>query len=103
MGKSESLPWAETEVRCWSLSQPNKPSLKRSRALPASSRSERPRSMKRIGSPRNISESGATGTDWEAVESLTDEQINAAVLNDPDAAPVPVHATAGLVRVVDVK
>jgi len=59
--------------------------------------------MKRIGSTQIENESGAQGTDWVAVEALTDEQINAAVLNDSDAAPVPVHATAGLVRVVDVK
>jgi putative transcriptional regulator len=44
-----------------------------------------------------------TDTDWAAVESLTDEEIESAVLSDPDAAPVPVNETQGLVRVVNVK
>jgi len=44
-----------------------------------------------------------TDTDWATVEALTDEQIAAAVQNDPDAAPVPVYATPGLTPVVNVK
>jgi len=44
-----------------------------------------------------------TGTDWAAVEALTDDQIAAAVAGDPDAAPTPVHATPGLTPIVNVK
>jgi putative transcriptional regulator len=44
-----------------------------------------------------------TGTDWKAVEALTDEQIAAAVRGDPDAAPIPVHETPGLIPVVNTK
>jgi putative transcriptional regulator len=43
------------------------------------------------------------GTDWAAVEALTDEEIEAAVADDPDAAPVPVYATPGLTYVPNVK
>lgn len=35
------------------------------------------------------------------MKKLTDEEIEAAVGDDPDAAPVPVHATAGLTHVVN--
>jgi putative transcriptional regulator len=42
-------------------------------------------------------------TDWDAVAALTDEQIHAAALSDPDAAPIPVHATPGLTPVVNVR
>jgi putative transcriptional regulator len=44
-----------------------------------------------------------TGTDWDAVNALTEEQIHAAALADPDAAPIPVHATPGLTPVVNTK
>ncbi len=44
-----------------------------------------------------------TNTDWAAIEALTDEQITAAVMGDPDAAPTPVHATPGLTPIVNVK
>jgi putative transcriptional regulator len=44
-----------------------------------------------------------TDTDWERVNAITDEEIRAAVANDPDAAPIPVHATAGLIPVVNTK
>jgi putative transcriptional regulator len=44
-----------------------------------------------------------TGTDWKAVEALTDEQIVAAVRSDPDAAPIPVHQTPGLIPIVNTK
>jgi putative transcriptional regulator len=44
-----------------------------------------------------------TSTDWARVEALTDEEIRAAALDDPDAAPVPVHDTPGLTRIVNVK
>jgi putative transcriptional regulator len=44
-----------------------------------------------------------TSTDWVAVEALTDEQIAAAVMDDADAAPIPVHETIGLTPIVNVK
>jgi putative transcriptional regulator len=44
-----------------------------------------------------------TGTDWDAVNALTEEQTHAAALADPDAAPIPVHATPGLTTVVNTK
>ena len=49
-----------------------------------------------------------TDTDWDAVEALTDEQIHAAALADPDAQPIPRGsdeelAKLGLHRVVNVK
>jgi len=37
------------------------------------------------------------------VRALTDEQIRAAAADDPDAAPIPVHATPGLSPVVNPK
>lgn len=48
-----------------------------------------------------------TDTDWEYVNSLTDEQIHAAALSDPDAQPLPMGTEeelekAGLKRVVNV-
>jgi hypothetical protein len=43
-----------------------------------------------------------TNTDWAAVEALTDDQIAAAVIDDPDAAPTPVHATPSLTPIVNV-
>lgn len=42
-------------------------------------------------------------TDWDRVNAMTDEEIRAAVLDDPDAAPFPVFATPGLVAVVNPK
>src|SRR5208283_2906053 len=44
-----------------------------------------------------------TGTDWDAVNALTDEEIHAAALSDPDCAPIPVFDTPGLIRQVNVK
>jgi putative transcriptional regulator len=44
-----------------------------------------------------------TDTDWAAVEAITDEQVRAAALSDPDSVPVPVYDTPGLVRQVNVK
>jgi putative transcriptional regulator len=34
---------------------------------------------------------------------MTDEEIHAAALDDPDAAPIPVHDTPCLTRIVNVK
>ncbi len=31
-----------------------------------------------------------TGTDWERVRSMTEEEIHAAALSDPDAQPLPL-------------
>ncbi len=44
-----------------------------------------------------------TGTDWAALEVLTDDQIAASIKDDPDAAPIPVYATPGLTPIVNVK
>ncbi len=49
-----------------------------------------------------------TDTDWEAVNALTDEEIHAAALADPDAQPIPSGsdeelAKLGLHRLVNVK
>ena len=49
-----------------------------------------------------------TDTDWDAVDALTDEQIHAAALADPDAQPIPAGsdeelAKLGLIRGVNVK
>lgn len=49
-----------------------------------------------------------TGTDWEAVRALTDEQVYAAALADPDAQPIPPGteeelAKLGLIKLVNVK
>jgi putative transcriptional regulator len=49
-----------------------------------------------------------TNTDWDAVAALTDEQVHAAALADPDAQPIPLGtdedlAKLGLHRVVNVK
>ena len=44
-----------------------------------------------------------TGTDWAAVDAITDEEIRAAALSDPDSVPVPVYDTPGLIRLVNVK
>jgi putative transcriptional regulator len=49
-----------------------------------------------------------TGTDWEVVNALTDDQIHAAALSDPDAQPIPRGteeelARRGLLKVVNVK
>lgn len=49
-----------------------------------------------------------TDTDWDAVNALTDEQVRAAALSDPDAQPLPLGtdeelARQGLTRIVNVK
>jgi putative transcriptional regulator len=43
-----------------------------------------------------------TDTDWEKVGALTDEQIHAAALADPDAQPLPRDGR-GLTKLVNVK
>ena len=49
-----------------------------------------------------------TDTDWDAVNALTDEQIHAAALSDPDAQPLPLGtdeemAKLGLIHIPNVK
>lgn len=49
-----------------------------------------------------------TDTDWNAVSALTNEQIHAAALSDPDSQPIPLGseeelAKLGLHRIVNVK
>lgn len=49
-----------------------------------------------------------TNTDWDAVAALTDEEIHAAALSDPDAQPLPLGsdeemAKLGLIHIPNVK
>jgi len=44
-----------------------------------------------------------TDTDWAAVDALTDEQIEAAVRDDPDAAPIGFFNLPGFIHVPNVK
>ena len=49
-----------------------------------------------------------TDTDWNAVGRMTEEQIHAAAVDDPDAQPIPRGsdeelARAGLIKIVNVK
>ena len=44
-----------------------------------------------------------TDTDWAAVDALTDEQIEAAVRDDPDAAPIRFFEQPGFIRIPNAK
>jgi len=49
-----------------------------------------------------------TAADWDAVDAMTNEQVHAAALADPDAQPIPCGsdeqlAKLGLIHVVNVK
>jgi putative transcriptional regulator len=44
-----------------------------------------------------------TNTDWAAVAALTHEQIHAAALSDPDAAPIGFFNMRGFIRIPNVK
>jgi len=44
-----------------------------------------------------------TGPDWAAVSALTDEQIEAAVRDDPDAAPIGFFDLPGFIHIPNVK
>lgn len=44
-----------------------------------------------------------TDTDWAAVEALSAEQIEAAVRDDPDAAPIRFFEQPGFIRIPNVK
>jgi putative transcriptional regulator len=63
--------------------------------------------MKHLGIISVVLEPGdplpATDTDWDAVKGITDEEIRAAALSDPDCAPAPVYDTPGLNLQVNVK
>ena len=43
-----------------------------------------------------------TDTDWDYVDSLTDEQIAAAVADDPDAAPINFFEKPGFILIPNV-
>ena len=44
-----------------------------------------------------------TNMDWAAVDALTDEQIEAAVRDDPDAAPIGFYDMPGFIHIPNVK
>jgi putative transcriptional regulator len=44
-----------------------------------------------------------TDTDWAAVDALTDEQIEAAVRDDPDAAPIRFFEQPGFIPIPSAK
>jgi putative transcriptional regulator len=44
-----------------------------------------------------------TNTDWAAVDALNDEQIEAAVRDDPDAAPIGFYDMPGFIHIPNVK
>lgn len=44
-----------------------------------------------------------TDTDWAAVEALTAEEIHAAVLSDPDAAPIAFFDQPSFIRIPNVR
>jgi putative transcriptional regulator len=44
-----------------------------------------------------------TNTDWAAVAALTDEQIEAAVRDDPDTPPIGFFNMPGFIRIPNVK
>ncbi len=50
---------------------------------------------------KNITPTGQT--DWDAVDALSDEEIEQAALSDPDAPPTTPEALAHFQRAVDVK
>src|ERR1039458_9627568 len=62
--------------------------------------------MKRTGIIRVAHKPGdpplKTDTDWAKVAALTEEQIHAAALSDPDAQPLPCDGR-GLIKLVNVK
>jgi hypothetical protein len=41
-----------------------------------------------------------TDTDWDAVEALTDDEIHAAALADPDAQPLSLGSDEEMARLV---
>jgi putative transcriptional regulator len=75
--------------------------------LSGSSRSEKRSNSKAIGISKVDHEPAdppiETGTDWDRVNAMTDDEIRVATSEDPDAAPIPVHETPGLIPVVNTK
>jgi len=65
--------------------------------------------MKSIGLVTVVHETGdpipETDTDWDAIRALTEEEIHAAALSDPDAQPLPLPGGdwTGLIKLVNVK
>ncbi len=63
--------------------------------------------MKKAGTIKVSHEPGeppvATATDWSKVDALTDAQIRAAALADPDAQPLAAIDAARLKKLVNVK
>lgn len=63
--------------------------------------------MKKTGTIRVVHKPGqkpiATGTDWNAVDALSDASIHKAALADRDALPLPKGGVAGLTQLVNVK
>src|SRR5258708_9661734 len=85
----------------WS-SRPNWISMRR-----ASSPSEGPRSMKSGGIMKVSRNPGDplpdTGTDWAKVDALSDAEIRAGALADPDAQPLSPHDAGRLTKLINVK
>ena len=44
-----------------------------------------------------------TGTDWARVDAMTETEVHAAALSDPDAQPLTAERLATMRRVVNVK
>jgi putative transcriptional regulator len=65
--------------------------------------------MKNTGTTTVFHEAGKplskAGTDWDRVNAMTEEQIHAAALSDPDSQPLPAvdGDWTGLIRLVNVK
>ena len=74
-----------------------------------SSRSDKQSALKSIGTsrggvkPRSTDSSTNNDTDRNRANAMTDEQIRAAVADDPDAAPIPVYDTPGLTPIVNTR
>ena len=48
-------------------------------------------------------DSSAGQTDWDAVDALSDEEVEQAALSDPDAPPTTLESLANFQRAVDIK
>jgi putative transcriptional regulator len=44
-----------------------------------------------------------TNTDWARVDAMTDEEVHAAALSDPDAAPIGFFEQPGFIHIPNVK
>jgi putative transcriptional regulator len=45
----------------------------------------------------------STGTDWSAVDAMSDAEIHTAAISDADAQPLPEYGVAGMTKLVNVK